>query len=225
MRVFAAVLPPEPIVEHLAEFVGPRASATDLGSRSRPSGWRWSRPEAIHLTLAFVPELDLGREERVIEAGEVWAGRAQPVHLRLSGAGAFPDPGRAKVLWVGVTSASAVEGEFGCVGEADVAARLSSWAHGVRGLISHAGGRPEGRAFRPHVTVARARSSGGQDAARLLQSLDTYASPSWRADTISLIASTLGDGPGGTPRYDVLHEWRLGRGKISGRPPACPHRR
>lgn len=222
MRVFAAVLPPEEVVEHLLEFLEPRAAAAGTRARGDRSGWRWSRREHLHLTLAFVPDLDLGVEEPVIEAGKAWAQRQRPLDLQLSGAGAFPDPVAAKVLWVAVASPEGVVDapSAGPGGDAtltrdrsDVQTTLSGWAHGIRGLISHAGGRPEGRAFRPHVTVGRTGSPGGQDAARMLQSLDTYESPAWRADTISLITSTLGDGPRGTPRYDVLHEWSLGAGR------------
>ncbi len=199
MRVFVAVQPPLAVVEDLQEFLEPRASAPDpLAVRGR-SGWRWSRPEQLHLTLAFVPDLDRALEERVIQAGQDWAQRQHPVDLQICGAGAFPDPGSAKVLWVGLQDPQATQ-------------RLTGWAHGIRGVISHAGGRPEGRAFRPHVTVARSRTPGGQAAGRLLQSIDTYRSPAWRVETVSLIQSCLGDGPGGSPRYDVLHEWVLGQG-------------
>lgn len=212
MRVFAAVVPPEPIVEQLTEFLAPRASATDCRVRGRPSGWRWARPEQLHLTLAFVPDLDLGREEQMIEAGQDWAARQHPLELRLSGAGAFPNPVAAKVLWMGVAGPGSAHGGAAPDEKSDVPSRLADWAHGIRGVISHAGGRPEGRAFRPHLTVARNGSPGGQSAGRVLQSLDTYQSSPWYADTIVLMASTLGAGPGGTPRYDLRHEWRLGQG-------------
>ncbi len=200
MRVFVAVQPPLSVVEDLQEFLEPRAFAPDPLAVRGGSGWRWSRPEQLHLTLAFVPDLDRDLEERVVEAGQDWAQRQQPIDLQICGAGAFPDPGSAKVLWMGLQDAQASE-------------RLTGWGHGIRGVISHAGGRPEGRALRPHLTVARSRTPGGQPAGRLLQSLDTYRSSAWPVETLSLIASTLGDGPGGSPRYDVLHEWVLGEGR------------
>ena len=36
---------------------------------------------------------------------------------------------------------------------------------------------------------------------RWLQVLDTYAGPTWTVDTVSLVESHLGQGPGGRPRY------------------------
>lgn len=224
MRVFAAVVPPESIIEELMEFLAPRRVATDSRAQGVPSGWRWSRAEQLHLTLAFAPDLDLDVEERVIEAGQDWAAHQQPLELRLSGAGAFPDPVGAKVLWIAVAGpatdpggasapgAAAAHAGSAPQGESDGSATMSGWAHGLRAVISHAGGRPVGRAFRPHVTVARTGAPGGLSAARVLQSLDTYESSSWQVETIVWMQSTLGAGPRGTPRYDVRHEWSLRRG-------------
>jgi 2'-5' RNA ligase len=40
--------------------------------------------------------------------------------------------------------------------------------------------------------------------------LDTYAGPPWRVDRVALIASYLGEGPRGRPRYETLEELELG---------------
>lgn len=190
MRAFVAVLPPPEVVEELTTFLEARREA--LAPRGT---WRWTRPEHLHLTLAFLPELDEWREEELGEEGMRWAARMRPLALRLAGAGAFPDPGAARVLWAAVQEPEKP--------------RLSSWAAATRALSSRAGARVDGTRFSPHVTVARAVGPPGP-AGHLLQSLDTLQTDAWTADEIALIRSHLGQGPRGTPRYEVLQTWPVG---------------
>lgn len=190
MRVFVAVVPPAPVVEAVEEFLQPRRDA--LAAQGR---WRWTRSEHLHLTLAFVPDLDAWREEGLVEAGEEFAARQQPLDLCLSGAGAFPDPGAARVLWAGV--------------DEERPGTLADWAAGTRRVLSRAGARVEGTRFTPHVTLAR--SVGGRHAAgHLVQALDTLRTPTWTVDELVLVASWLGEGPNNTPRHEVRHRWTLG---------------
>ncbi|WP_134774465.1 RNA 2',3'-cyclic phosphodiesterase [Ornithinimicrobium flavum] len=189
MRAFLAVIPPEEVVDELVSFLGPRRDA--LAPQGR---WRWTRPEHLHLTLAFLPELEEWREEVLIEAASAWAERAAPLALSLAGAGAFPDPGSARVLW------AAVAGSGG--------ASLASWAKSLRAVASHAGARVDGTRFSPHLTLARSVGRPGP-AGHLLQALDTLATSAWCAQEVHLVRSFLGQGPGGTPRYEVRHTWEL----------------
>ena len=192
MRAFVAVVPPWHVVEHLQEHLEPRRLGGDPGGR-----WRWTRPEHLHLTLAFLPELSARSEEPFVDEVEGWAARHAQAELRLAGAGAFPDPLSARVLWVGVDDTCAQpEG-------------LTRWAHGIRALASRTGARVEGRTFHPHVTIARARGGRPAPASRLVQALDGYTSPAWTAEEVCLVTSHLGQGPGGTPRYEVQHRWVL----------------
>lgn len=190
MRAFLAVVPPEEVVTAVETFLAPRREA--LAPRGQ---WRWTRTEHLHLTLAFLPDLEEWREEELVEQGEAYAARHRPVDLRLAGAGAFPDPGSARVLWAGVE-----ESEPGT---------LSTWAKGLRALANHTGVRVDGTRFTPHVTLARA-AGRPHPAGHLLQSLDTLRTPVWRADRVLLVASYLGQGPRGTPRYEVRHTWTVG---------------
>lgn len=193
MRAFIAVLPPPETVEEVQAFLEPRRDALEVrGDRS----WRWTRAEHQHLTLAFLPELEEWREEALVEAGQEWAARHTPVQLTLAGAGAFPNPGAARVLWAGV------EGEH----EA-----LADWAKGLRALASRAGARVDGTRFHPHLTLARS-TGRPRPAGHLLQALDTLRASPFTAGEVALVASHLGEGPRGTPRYVVRHRWALGAG-------------
>ena len=190
MRAFLAVEPPGHVVTALEDFLGPRRDA--LAPRGQ---WRWTRTEHLHLTLAFVPDMEEWREEQIVEEGEAFTARQRPVDLRLMGAGAFPDPRSARVLWAGVE-----ESEEGT---------LAAWARGLRAVASRAGARVAGTRFSPHVTLARAVGRP-HPAGHLLQALDTLRTPVWRADRVLLVASYLGQGPRGTPRYEVRHTWSVG---------------
>lgn len=187
MRAFLAIVPPPEVVEALETFLQPRRDA--VANRRE---WRWVRPEHLHLTLAFLPDLQEWREEVLIEEGQRWADRHTPAVLTLVGAGAFADPGAARVLWAGVREATALE----------------PWAKGLRAVANHAGVRVDGTRFHPHLTLARAIGRP-RPAGQLVQSLDTLSLPPWVASEVVLVASHLGQGPGGTPRYEVRHAWRL----------------
>ena len=188
MRMFAAVLPPPDVLEELEEFLGPRQEAADF---------RWTRPEGWHLTLAFmakVPERSLDDLlERLGRAGR----RRDPFTLRLAGAGAFPNPARAKVLYAGVEGAP------------EDLEELRRLATGARAAANKAGAAAEGATFRPHLTLARMRRP--VEATRWLRVLSTYRSREFPVTELVLVESHLGQGPGNRPRYDVVQSFPLGR--------------
>ncbi len=189
MRAFFAVLPPPAVLTELTDYLEPRRNSdTDRT-------WRWTRPEHIHLTLAFLARLPEHREEELIEATVAWARRRQPLRMQWGRAGAFPDPGGAKVMWVGVQPESAQTS-------------LVSWSRALRDQGNHAGADVDGQRFIPHVTVAR--SPRRVSAGRWVQSLDAFQSREFTVEQIVLIESHLGEGPGRSPRYEQRHVFRLG---------------
>lgn len=191
MRAFLAVLPPASVIEDLDEFLHPRRLA-DGGGRG---DWHWSRPHQMHLTLAFMGDLPEHDEEPLVQAGSRWAARQSPLELTLAGGGAFPDPGCAKVLWVGADSSAAQE-------------TLSRWSRELRDLSNHEGAQVDGMRFTAHVTVARSRVP--RSAGRWVQALDGYRSVSFEVSEVALVQSHLGQGPGRSPRYVVHHRFTLG---------------
>ena len=58
MRCFVAVVPPVLVVDHLADFLEPRRAAAPF---------RWTAPEQVHLTLAFVGDLPERRLDDLVE--------------------------------------------------------------------------------------------------------------------------------------------------------------
>lgn len=190
MRCFLAILPPPEVIEHLDDFLQARRDADASGDRQ----WRWTRQEHLHLTLAFLAELPDWRIDGLIAGLDDWAQRHTPVSLRAAGGGAFPEPGRAKVLWLGIAP--------------DVAAgEIATWAGQLRALATHHGGDVDGQRFVPHLTAAR--SGRAHTAGRWLQALDSYQGPEFAVQEIALVESHLGQGPGRSPRYEVHHRATL----------------
>ncbi len=103
-------------------------------------GVRWVAPENIHLTLKFLGDLESSRLPDLQRAvADVCAGTA-PFALRISGAGAFPNPQRPNVIWVGIS------------GDLERAAML---AQEIDAACAALGFAREARAFSPHLTLGR----------------------------------------------------------------------
>ena len=178
MRCFLAMIPPADVIAGIERFLEPRRTA------SQGSPWRWTRPSSYHVTLAFMAGYPDQRTEELIQGLDAWAQRRAPLTMTVAGAGAFRSPERAKVLYLGVP------------GEA------AAWSGQLRALVTHHGGSPDGAGFTPHLTVARA--SRAQQAGRLVQALDTYASAAFTVSEVALVESHLGE-----RRHDVLHRASL----------------
>lgn len=189
MRLFVAITPPDDVVEDLDDFLDVRrATTTKSGDRLR-----WSSPEQFHLTLAFAADASEANLDRLTDALASAAGRHTALSASVGGGGAFPDPARAKVLWAGMTT----NNEAGLQGIA-LAARTAMATSGIE---------VDGGRFRPHVTLARLGQPTNVTA--WIGLLDSYRSPAWTVDSISLVQSHL-DG-GRRRRHHTLAEFELAR--------------
>ncbi|WP_318240858.1 RNA 2',3'-cyclic phosphodiesterase [Janibacter melonis] len=181
-RMFVAAALPEAVREDLAAFLEPR------------EGMPWVDAVQWHLTLAFMASVPPSRADELVERLAHAAGRVAPFALSLGGAGSFPHAGRASVLWLGVDDAAQ-----------DPLARL---ARACRAAASVSGASPDGRAFVPHLTLARLRRP--VEATRWLRVLDAWRAAPFVVDEVELVASFLGEGAKGRPRHEVVAALRLG---------------
>jgi 2'-5' RNA ligase len=187
MRLFVALVPPPSAVEHLDAFLEVRRSAAPF---------RWASAEQFHVTLAFLAEVEERRLDDLVERLGRAAARRTSFDTRIAGGGAFPNAGRARVLWAGLDL------------DDDGHTTLDRLATGSRAAANRAGIAVDGQRFRPHVTLARlGHPAEVSDWVRLL---DAYAGPQWRVDRIALVASYLGEGPRRRPRYETVEELELG---------------
>lgn len=192
-RLFAAIVPPADAVEHLDDFLDPRRDATGEGS-----GLRWALAEQFHVTLAFMPDVpELVMDDYVDRLADGLTRTPIPV-LRLAGPVAFPNAHETRALAVGVVPES--EG-------ADVV--LERMAGRARNAAVTVGTEVDGQRFRPHLTIARLRQRA--DTTNWVRLLETYAGPEWPVLEVAVIASHLGQGPGGRPRYETVAEIPLGQ--------------
>lgn len=187
MRMFVALTPPEEAVAHLDEFLAVRREA---------ASFRWALPEQMHVTLAFLADVPDRTLDDLVERLTRAAGRRHPVPTRIAGGGAFPNAARARVLWAGL--------ELDETGRTEV----GRMATGARAAAVKVGIEVAGQRFRPHITVARLGRP--DEVSRWVQLLDAYAGPDWVADRIELVASYLGQGPRGRPRYEVVESFGVG---------------
>ena len=184
MRMFVAVVPPEDVVDHLEEFLGPRREAAPF---------RWTVPDQWHLTLAFAENVPERAYDDLVARLERAARKRSPMQARVAGGGAFPNVSRARVLFAGVQT----EGE-----------ELARAATGARAALAKAGAEVDGQRFRPHLTLARmGRPVEATSGVRLL---DAYAGPAWLVEEVALVASYLGEGPRRRPRHEVVESFSLG---------------
>ena len=187
VRMFVAVVPPQEAVDHLEGFLEPRRAA---------AAFRWATPEQLHVTLAFLATVEDRHLDELVERLGRAAARRTAFETRVAGGGAFPDAGRARVVWAGL--------------ELDEQGRteLDRMATGARAAASRTGIPVEGKRFRPHIT--RARLGRPEEVSNWVRLLDAYAGPPWTVDRLTLVASYLGEGPRGRPRYEVVEELGLG---------------
>ena len=184
-RLFVALELPELLKEAIGEI--------QVGLRDA----RWLDEEGLHLTLAFIGEVDGAAGRRIEEA--LSRVEAPSLEVELHGLGHFPLRGSPRVLWTG----------------AFPAAELASLAAAVRRELSRAGYPPERRKFAPHVTIARFRRSPPPPA--LQDYLGAYAlfrTPAAPVASFRLLSSVLR--PSGA-RYAVEADFPL----IGVPPPAC----
>jgi 2'-5' RNA ligase len=184
--MFVAVRPPVEATEHLDEFLEPRR---EHGS------FRWTSPDQLHLTLAFLEQVPDRAVDALVEGLQRGAARRTPFAARIAGGGAFPDPSHAKVLYAGLDLTVEARTE------------LDRLATGARAAAGRAGLAVDGQRFRPHVTVAR--TGRPQEVSRWVRLLDTYEGPAWTVDRLVLVQSHLGEGPRKRPRHEVVAEMEL----------------
>ena len=100
---------------------------------------RWPSEDGLHLTLAFIGDVDSSAQRRIEAALETVT--APGLRVALHGLGCFPPRGAPRVLWTGASPRD----EIGVL------------ARAVRRALERAGSPSERRKFMPHVTIARFR--------------------------------------------------------------------
>lgn len=149
---------------------------------------RWVDPGSIHLTLVFLGEI--ADPQPVIAALERC--RGGPMELVVGGLGAFPNPLRPAVLWVGVADPLGALERF----QAQMETAMAPFVE------------PERRPFSAHLTLARI-PRGGHRLGEAITNLVAASGKSprrWKVDRFRLMRSELG--PSGA-RHAAVRDFPL----------------
>ena len=125
---------------HLADVLGPSASL------------KWVRPDQMHLTLAFLGEIEEAPAAAITGAMSQDIDEVPPFTMAVAGLGVFPPHGAPRVLWIGLSAGAreAIELQR-CIVD----------------RLSRVGVTLDERVFHPHLTLARWRQARPIDRRRV----------------------------------------------------------
>jgi len=180
VRSFVAVDVTDSVI--LQRIVGCQTELTRTGA-----DLRLVEPENIHATLRFLGEVPLPLLDQVKNELAQIAFQSFPIELR--GVGAFPNPRRPNVVWVGITR-----------GGEELQRVFSQLEPRLRGL----GFPADRKGFSPHITISRVKSGRNREAlySSILDMSDREFG-SMTVESIRLKKSTLT--PKG-PIYSTVYE-------------------
>jgi len=135
IRIFFAVPLPDEVQRILQDL---QDQLRDLSGRVR-----WVKPASTHLTLKFIGEVEEERARHLWEALED-VELPEPHQVPLTQTGVFPNPGRARVLWVGLEQTDPV----------------MHLAERIETRSEQEGVAPDRRKFHPHLTLGRVKRRG-----------------------------------------------------------------
>lgn len=176
-RLFVAIEPPEEERERLDELCDDLPEA------------RWTQFDQLHLTLAFIGEVDFGRARDVDEGLAALTDHGFDLGLR--SVGHFPPRGEPRILWAGFAPSEPL---------------MTLQRHVMRAL-EHAGCEVERRKFHPHVTLARLVDASHVRVAAWLAARSAFSGPSFAVRELHLLSSVLGRA-GATHRIEATYELR-----------------
>jgi 2'-5' RNA ligase len=134
VRLFLAVFPP-PATRALA--------LRTIDTLRRPNdGVSWVKEDNLHYTMRFIGEVGEDGVRRVQEAADEAAGQVAAFDAALGELGAFPNPRKARVIWIGM---------------AQGADPLKALAARLADALAKRGFERENRRFEAHLTLGRVR--------------------------------------------------------------------
>jgi len=146
----------------------------------------WVRTEGIHLTLKFLGNVAPESIEEIKSALARIASQIAPIRIEPAGCGAFPTIKWPRVIWVGLG------GQIG---------PLAELVRRVETALVPLGFEPEGRPFKPHLTLGRVKGRQRLQALQeiLLAHSDFAAEPFDAAEVVLYKSELRPDGARYTP--------------------------
>ena len=116
-----------------------------LRSRLSASLVRWVPAENVHLTLKFLGDVSPANLEMLEQMLSAEVSQHQPFEMEFGGLGAFPNPKRPRVIWIGIQAPSGLE----------------VLQHGIEAATATLGYPNDQRSFSPHLTIGRVKQNVG----------------------------------------------------------------
>ncbi len=189
-RTFIALALNEALQRHLSAAIREMASALPA--------LHWVNPGGIHLTLAFLGELDDEQLAQAITATEVAASQAQPFSYRLTRPGFFGSLRSPRVIWMGIEEPTG---------------KLNQLHRALNSNLEQRGFEIDKRPFSPHLTLARVKTplvpTGQQTLQRLLA--DPHLSKPSPPYTVSALAVMKSELSRSGAQYSALKEVPFGK--------------
>jgi 2'-5' RNA ligase len=104
---------------------------------------RWVPSSNIHLTLKFLGDVSPANVELLSQMLNVEVSQHQAFEMTFEGLGAFPNPKRPRVIWIGIHAPAALE----------------ALQHGIEAAAATLGYPAEKRPFSPHLTIGRVQQN------------------------------------------------------------------
>lgn len=174
MRTFIAI--------DLDHKIRERIASLQSKLKSRGPKLSWVKPEAMHLTLKFLGEIEEGQVEPIKTALAGVAAHCRPFDVTFGGLGVFPPHGRANVLWLGIE---------------DKDGGLQDCWKACEDALAGIGLPRDDRPFSAHLTLARNKNPRlSQEVHRLLQDTPPFEPQIQRVHGLTFYRSTLtAEGP------------------------------
>jgi RNA 2',3'-cyclic 3'-phosphodiesterase len=187
VRLFVAINPPP----HIRESVYDATASL----RDAVPELRWIPAERLHVTVRFIGEQEDAMLPALRSALHEGVASSRSMDITFSGVSAFPSFRRARVVWLGI----------------EYETRLELLHHDVESALMKAGLEVEGRAFRPHLTLARVPERLSRERARDLSQAarGIRHRTAFTLESLELMRSEAM--PGG-PRYSVVASAPLVKG-------------
>jgi len=169
MRLFIAIEIPESVKKELTVVQGRlRGVGVDAS---------WTRAEGMHLTLKFLGEVSEQRVPEIMSSLRKAMEGIGPLGFSVSGVGTFPNPIKARVVWIGLA------------GDIDKLTRLQVAVENAMVLLGMA---REERKFTPHLTLGRIKYIRSRDRwTKTLEEVKDISLPGFEATSVSLMKSEL----------------------------------
>lgn len=148
LRAFIAVEIPSGIHQAIDKQLAPIRAALNA------SLVRWVPAENVHLTLKFLGDVSPANLEMLEQMLRVEVSQHRAFELGFGGLGAFPNPKRPRVIWIGIQAP----------------AELGALQHGIEAATATLGYPDERRPFSPHLTIGRVKQNVGSTGMQQIRS-------------------------------------------------------